>query len=139
MTSDNQDDHAEDARRSCPQYATRMSSLIYDKHSVCSSYRKSDCSYDIKCVECILWPDEDFAKYIKHKKSLDYKSRNCKSKKSEDGLARSSSGDSVVSPSRAGNLSSGASIDEARVLEIISSQFNVLAQSLASSMENSFV
>ena len=132
-------DHHEDARRSCPKCNTRMSSLFYDKHSICHSCRKTDCSIDKKCSECSLWSDDEFARFIRHKKSLDSKSKNRKAKKSEEGLARASSSESVVSPSGAENLSSRASLDESRILELISSQMNVFAQSFASSMENSFI
>ena len=132
-------DHHDDARRSCPKCNTRMSSLFYDKHSICYSCRKTECNIDKKCTECSLWSDDEFARFIKHKKSLDSKSKNRKAKKSEEGLARASSSESVVSPSGAENLSSRASLDESRILELISSQMNVFAKSFASSMENSFI
>ena len=55
---------------------------------------------------------------VKHRKSLDSKSR--KSKKSDEFALRSSSGDSSSTPlSSAGSHSDSGGISEARVLELI--------------------
>ena len=110
-------DYATDAsseeRRSCPQCSTRMSSLCYDKHSVCSCCRLNECTYDNKCAECELWSEEEFAKFVKHRKSLDSKSKNrskAKGSKARDDQGRSSFLDSSSSISGIGNVSSYLSL-----------------------------
>ena len=54
---------------------------MHDKHSKCSTCRGVECSFETRCSECQSWSDDIMNKYIKHRKSLDSKSR--KSKKNE--------------------------------------------------------
>ena len=59
-----------DSRRTCQICKTRISSISYDKHTLCVSCRGVDCTDKDKCNECITWSKEEFAKYLKHRKSL---------------------------------------------------------------------
>ena len=43
------------ARRSCPCCGRRMSSLQFDKHTLCVVFRDSKCSLDTRCKECKAW------------------------------------------------------------------------------------
>ena len=58
------------ARRSCLHCARRMSSLKYDKHSICVACRDSQCSVDVKCSECNSWLLDFVLGYVRHQKSL---------------------------------------------------------------------
>ena len=87
------DDSDKDSRRNCSYCKSRMSSLFFDKHSLCSSCRGGDCDIGAKCKECMVWPDDEFAKYLKHRKTLDAKSKHRKDKK-KDGTGKGSKGDS---------------------------------------------
>ena len=69
-----------DARRNCQFCKARMSSVLYDKHILCSACRGGECALGSKCKECMTWTDDDFARYLKHRKSLDTKNKNRKSK-----------------------------------------------------------
>ena len=59
-----------DSRRSCLYCKTRISSVYYDKHTLCASCRGVDCTLKDKCTECKTWTEEEFARYLKHRKSL---------------------------------------------------------------------
>ena len=54
------------ACRSCPRCARRMSSLKYDKHSICVACRDSQCSVDVRCSECNSWSLDFMLGYVKH-------------------------------------------------------------------------
>ena len=45
--------------RSCPRCSRRMSSLQYVKHSLCTTCRTQNCTFDHRCFECASW-SEDF-------------------------------------------------------------------------------
>ena len=40
------------AYRSCGRCAFRMSSILYDKHTLCLNCRDVQCSLDVRCDEC---------------------------------------------------------------------------------------
>ena len=58
------------ARRSCPRCGHRMSSLQFDKHTLCIVYRDIKCSLDTRCKECKAWSKEFMLGYVKHQRSL---------------------------------------------------------------------
>ena len=58
------------ARRSCPRCARQMSSLQFDKHSLCVVCRDVKCSLDTRCKECKSWSKEFMLGYVKHQRSL---------------------------------------------------------------------
>ena len=47
-----------------------MSSLKYDKHTLCLSCREVTCAMDLRCVECTAWFTDEMADYLCHRKSL---------------------------------------------------------------------
>ena len=64
------------ARRSCRRCNRRMSSLTYDKHTMCVSCRDVVCSVEVRCNGCREWSTDAMAEYVRHKRSL-----VCKGKK----------------------------------------------------------
>ena len=82
----------------CDFCKTRMSSLLHDRHSVCVVCHGFDCSLEKRCNKCESWSEDVMHKYLKHKKSLESKSRSRKAKKPSSGKSdlgsRSASGDS---------------------------------------------
>ena len=58
------------ARRSCPRCGHRMSSLQFDKHSLCVVCRDVKCSLDTRCMECKPWSKEFMLGFVKHQRSL---------------------------------------------------------------------
>ena len=58
------------AHRSCTRCSRRMSSIKYDKHTLCISCRDVTCSLDLHCVECTAWSTDEMAEYLRHRKSL---------------------------------------------------------------------
>ena len=62
--------------RACVMCKSRMSSLQNDKHSLCVSCRGGDCSEGNKCNECLPWSEEEFARYLRHRKTLDVKAKS---------------------------------------------------------------
>ena len=89
-----------DSRRTCPTCNIRMSSILHDKHTLCISCRGNECAFDNRCSECSAWTDDVMHKYVKHRKSLDSKSRKNKKsdKEKEDSFSRSSSVESNATP-----------------------------------------
>ena len=73
-----------DSRRNCPICNIRMSSMNYDLHTRCSTCRGKDCQENDKCTECEQWTQEVFNKYIRHKRSLEKKSKSKERKKERD-------------------------------------------------------
>ena len=63
------------ARRSCPCCGHRMSSLQFDKHTLCVVCRDIKCSLDTKCKECKAWLKEFMLGYVKHQRTLVSKAR----------------------------------------------------------------
>ena len=55
---------------SCVGCACRMSSVKYDKHTLCLNCREVQCSLDVRCDECRAWSSEVMLGYLKHRKSL---------------------------------------------------------------------
>ena len=80
-TPSSDDSQEKEARRSCNVCRSRMSSLHFDMHSLCSVCRGGDCSPGNKCKECLMWSKEEFEKYFKHKKALESKNRGRKKAK----------------------------------------------------------
>ena len=52
-----------------------MSSLQYDKHTLCLSCREATCSMDLRCVECTTWSTDEMVDYFRHRKSLVFKGK----------------------------------------------------------------
>ena len=48
----------------------RMSSLKYDKHSLCVACRDVKCSVEVRCSECCSWVKDFMLGYGKHQRSL---------------------------------------------------------------------
>ena len=61
---------ASSAHRICPRCARRMSSLKYDKHTICVACRDTQCSVEVRCSECSCWSVGYILGYVKHQKSL---------------------------------------------------------------------
>ena len=55
---------------SCPCCARRMSSLKFDKHSICVKCRDKQCSVDVRCAECKSWSVDFMFGYVKHQEPL---------------------------------------------------------------------
>ena len=58
------------ARRSCRHCGRRMSSLQFDKQTLCVVCRDMKCSVDTRCKECKAWSKEFMLGYVKHQRSL---------------------------------------------------------------------
>ena len=58
------------ACRPCPRCGRRMSSLQFDKHTLCVVCRDVKCSLDTRCKECKAWSKEFMLGYVKHQRSL---------------------------------------------------------------------
>ena len=61
---------ASSAYRTCPRCARRMSSLKYDKHTICVACTDTQCSVEVRCSECNSWSVDFMLGYVKHQKSL---------------------------------------------------------------------
>ena len=62
--------------RTCTICKTRMSALQHDKHTLCVSCRGGECAEGNKCNECLPWSEEEFSRYLKHRKTLDVKAKS---------------------------------------------------------------
>ena len=58
------------ARRTCPRCTCRMSSLKFDKHSLCVACRDVKCSIEVRCAECRSWSKDFMSRCVKHQRSL---------------------------------------------------------------------
>ena len=58
------------ACRSCPRCGRRMSSLQFDKHTLCVVCRDVKCSLDTRCKEFKPWSKEFMLGYVKQQRSL---------------------------------------------------------------------
>ena len=58
------------ARRTCPRCTRWMSSLKYDKHSLCVACGDVKCSVEVRCSECRSWSKDFMLGYVKHQRSL---------------------------------------------------------------------
>ena len=54
----------------------RMSSKTVARHTLCISYRDSDCDPDLCCRECMVWPEEVITLYASYRMSLQSKTRS---------------------------------------------------------------
>ena len=110
--------------------------FLHDRHSKYINCRGNECSLDNKCSECESWSVDLMSKCVRHCKSLDSKSK--KARKSDEASC-SSSVESFAAPSVSGGSHADSGVlTEARVLELISSSFSQLSESLSASMEASF-
>ena len=72
MASDSATDLTDlDSRRTYQTCNIRMSSILPDKHTLCTSCRGNECTINNKCFECSAWTDDVMHKYVKRRKSLD--------------------------------------------------------------------
>ena len=90
------------AHRSCTRYSRRMSSLKYDKHTLCLSCRDVTCSMDLRCVECTAWSTDEMAEYLHHCRSLVSKG------KKKSSVATPSSSSPSVPPSATSSAASSS-------------------------------
>ena len=51
--------------RSCVRCTCRMSSVKYDKHTLCLNCRDVQCSLDVRCDECRAWSSEVMLRVFK--------------------------------------------------------------------------
>ena len=58
------------AHRSCTCCSRMMSSLKYDKHTLCLSCGDVTCTMGLRCVECTAWSTDEMAEYLRHRRSL---------------------------------------------------------------------
>ena len=58
------------AHRSCLRCAKRMSSVKYDKHTICLACMNIACSVEVRCSECSEWSLDVMQDYLSHRKSL---------------------------------------------------------------------
>ena len=63
------------AHRSCSSCPRRMSKLKYDRHTVCSNCRSCKCDIAVRCNECKDWTIPEMEEYLKHRRSLEGKSK----------------------------------------------------------------
>ena len=94
-------DSSLDSQRSCSNCNSRMSSLSYDRHKICFTCCGQDCDFENKCIECSLWSNDVFEKYLKHHKSLIAKAKSNKSRKDTSGKPQCKSSISQVRGIRA--------------------------------------
>ena len=52
----------EDPRRYCSRCNTLMSSIAFDKHTVCVGCRGFDCTESARCKECTNWSEDLMSK-----------------------------------------------------------------------------
>ena len=63
------------SHRKCIRCKKRMSTLTYDKHTFCLTCRDVKCDNDHRCKECLDWGAEQMVNYLKHRHSLEGKSK----------------------------------------------------------------
>ena len=116
--------------RSCSRCNRSMSSLLFDKHTLCLSCRKVTCSMDLRCVECMAWSTVEMADYLLHHNSLVSKGRkklSVTTASSSSPLVPSSVTPIVASPSPTPSLSSIA--DDEKIKSYVQSVLaNMLSQ-----------
>ena len=79
-----------------------MSSLQFDKHTLCLLCREVTCSMDLRCIECTAWSTVEMADYLCHRKSLVSKGRK------KPSVAVTSSSSSSVPPSATPSVASAS-------------------------------
>ena len=90
------------AHRSCTRCSRRMSSLKYDKHTLCFSCRDVTCAMDLRCAECMAWSADEMAEYLRHRRSLVSK------RKKKSSVATPSSSSPSVPPSAIPSVASSS-------------------------------
>ena len=63
------------APRSCPSCRKRMSTMKYDRHTICLGCRKTKCEKDVRCKECKDWSSEEMDSYLKHRRIIEAKNK----------------------------------------------------------------
>ena len=63
------------SHRSCPRCRKRMSTLKYDSHTICFKCREDKCDLNNRCKECRDWSEDKMEDYLKHRRSLESKSK----------------------------------------------------------------
>ena len=66
------------AHCNCPSCQRRMSSSKFDKHSICFSCKPIKCDVSNRCSECADWSPSEIEDYLKHRRSLESKSKCAK-------------------------------------------------------------
>ena len=64
--------------RNCTSCRKRISDKRIDRHTICVSCRSVKCDLLHRCDECRDWSEAEMADYIKHRKSLEAKSKKSK-------------------------------------------------------------
>ena len=68
-----------------------MSGFKYDRHTICLTCRGRKCDLSFRCNECKDWTIQEMEDYVKHRKSLDSKSRKGKQSETQNVTQASSS------------------------------------------------
>ena len=68
-------------RKYCKKCNIRMSSVVFDNHSLCISCRGTDCNFHNQCDVCKEWAPEQMELYVKHRRTLASKNRSKKDKR----------------------------------------------------------
>ena len=66
--------------RNCLLFRKRISDKRLDRRTVCISCRSIKCDLQHRCEECQEWTDVEMTDYLKHRKSIDSKSKERKKK-----------------------------------------------------------
>ena len=66
------------AHRNCPSRRRRMSNSKFDKYSICFACRPIKCAISNRCSECTDWSPSEIEDYLKHRCSLESKSKHAK-------------------------------------------------------------
>ena len=136
--SDSSQESTEEPRRSCPKCSSRMSTLVYDKHSICSGCRKQNCDVELRCNECESWSVEEMQKYLKHRYSLLQKQKS-RAKKKEVVVDRDVLNAEQAIPSvPKSNVDKSSSLSEARVKALIQESSTGLFNEFNESLQQSF-
>ena len=120
-------------RRNCPQCRRRMSTTIFDRHTVCLKCRAWDCFVDKRCGEFLNWSQEEMESYVKHRKLI-----VSKDKKGKDSLPKLPSSPGPVQPSAPSVSLSVTDVDNhiSSQLSEISASFDRKLQALQAFLVN---
>ena len=112
-----------DATRSCKLCPARMSTLKYDRHTLCTVCRGNECDLGNRCEECRDWTDDEVVQLLKHRKSLEQKRRAKKVSKKTKPLPRPVPAPSVDIEERLSAFQTKMSDDVQSLLSNFMSQF----------------
>ena len=140
--SDSSQESQDAERRSCLSCNTRMSSIVFDKHSVCSGCRGQECDASVRCEECSSWSPEFIEKFAKHQKSLVSKSKARKQRKDKESEKPPSHSSLVLDQVDQANGNArdhpSSGVSEDRVKAIVAESMSVLTGTLHASLAESF-